>query len=215
MSDFIPAYNILMINEGGYQDHPSDPGNYNSLGQLVGTNWGISAPTFEAYYNYIPTKQDMELLTRNESEQIYRSNFWSPYNIGSINAQYLANQIFDIRVNHGNWMWIINRALIAAGANTTETASWSNSSTVNMINSLPDPERFNDLLVEYRIAYYEKLIRDDPQLQAFYNGWVARATRYELGSSSSPNIWLPAALLAGAFFIIPVAVREEDKRKRK
>ena len=42
MANFNKAIDLILKNEGGYQAHPNDKGNYNSKGQLVGTKYGIS-----------------------------------------------------------------------------------------------------------------------------------------------------------------------------
>jgi len=57
---FLPE---LLKTEGGYQNKLSDrKGNTNSLGQMVGTKYGISAPVYEAYIKRPPTVADMKNL---------------------------------------------------------------------------------------------------------------------------------------------------------
>lgn len=215
MSEFQPAYDLMIVNEGGYQNHPNDPGNYNSNNVLVGTNWGISALTYERYFNQVPTEQDMRNLSKSQAAQIYRSDFWNPYNIKGIREQFIANQIFDIRVHHSNWMWIINRAFNQVGAITSLTTGWSNTNTINKINNLPDPYAFNNALVDQRLAYFDYLIQRDPALAAFRNGWMARADRYRAGRGNGSNWFSLLAMAAGAFFLIPIAIRDDKKKKRK
>jgi len=49
MANFNIAYEIVRGHERGFQIFPQDRGNRNSLGQLVGTNWGINAQVYETY----------------------------------------------------------------------------------------------------------------------------------------------------------------------
>ena len=101
MAVFQIAYNIVAAHEGGFQIHPNDTGNYNSLSQLVGTNWGISAGVYEDWIGYPPTKTDMQQMTKSEAGQIYKVQYWDTIKGDQILNQALANIIFDGRVNHG------------------------------------------------------------------------------------------------------------------
>ena len=56
MAEFIPIHNFVIKEEGGYQDMPSDTGNYVD-GVLVGTNYGISAPVLKSYLGRTPSKE--------------------------------------------------------------------------------------------------------------------------------------------------------------
>uniref|UniRef100_UPI001F2088F0 glycosyl hydrolase 108 family protein n=1 Tax=Tenacibaculum piscium TaxID=1458515 RepID=UPI001F2088F0 len=46
--------------EGGYQILKTDSGNYNSLKQLVGTNFGVSAKVYERNIGRPPSIADMK-----------------------------------------------------------------------------------------------------------------------------------------------------------
>ena len=67
MAKFDPAYSIVLRLEGGYQNNPADKGNYNSLGDLVGTKYGISAPVLEQWIGRPPTKMDMADYFQSDS----------------------------------------------------------------------------------------------------------------------------------------------------
>ena len=47
---------VVLLNEGGFQKHPKDPGNWtgpNCTGELIGTKYGIAARYFHHLYeNY-------------------------------------------------------------------------------------------------------------------------------------------------------------------
>lgn len=89
---------VLSI-EGGYQANRNDTGNYNSMGQLVGTKLGIAAKTLEAYYGRIVSKQDMMNLTKKTAADIYKKYYWDSINAGNIASQSVANLIADHAVN--------------------------------------------------------------------------------------------------------------------
>lgn len=100
MAQFEPAYHLTSLNEGGYQKDPNDPGNYNSRDELVGTKFGISARFYERILGRPPSETDMRDLTKADAKAIYKDNFWRQYRIGEIHSQKIANQVFDMFINH-------------------------------------------------------------------------------------------------------------------
>lgn len=58
----------IFRHEGGYADHPSDPGG--------ATNMGITIGTLRAYRGKEVTKADVRALTKEEAREIYRRNYW-------------------------------------------------------------------------------------------------------------------------------------------
>ncbi|MEL6355979.1 MAG: glycosyl hydrolase 108 family protein [Bacteroidota bacterium] len=101
MANFEISYALVARAEGGYQNFRDDPGNYNSADQLVGTNWGISAKTYEGYVGTLPSEADMRSITKGEAKEIYRAVFWDRIKGGEILDQQIANIFFDGHVNHG------------------------------------------------------------------------------------------------------------------
>lgn len=63
---------VTLKHEGGYVDHPSDPGG--------ATNMGITHGTLAQYRGKLVTKQDVRNLTLTEAERIYEHRYWDPVN---------------------------------------------------------------------------------------------------------------------------------------
>lgn len=101
MANFAKAQKIVGINEGVFQTDPRDEGNY-YMGNLIGTNWGISAPTLASYLGRIPTVGDMKALQKQTAEEILRINYWLKNNLDNLNNQSVATLIYDGAVNHGS-----------------------------------------------------------------------------------------------------------------
>ena len=101
MADFNIFYSILAINEGGYQNNPSDFGNYNSLKQCVGTNLGISAPVYESFIKRPPTIEDMKAITKEIAIKITKHNYWDIIQGDYINNQSLCDIFADFVFNSG------------------------------------------------------------------------------------------------------------------
>ncbi|MEM0444201.1 MAG: glycosyl hydrolase 108 family protein [Candidatus Caldarchaeum sp.] len=90
---FDKALSFTLKWEGGYSNHPSDPGG--------ATNMGITQSTYDAWRNSkgLP-KQDVKNLTRDEAARIYRERYWDPLKVDNANPA-LALIAFDSAVNHG------------------------------------------------------------------------------------------------------------------
>lgn len=82
----------LFAHEGGYVDHPRDPGG--------ATNYGITIATLRGWRSAPVSKTDVRLLTKEEAGRIYKIRYWD-----AIGADHLAPGVdaalFDIAVNSG------------------------------------------------------------------------------------------------------------------
>ncbi len=89
MSDlFSKLIERVLAHEGGYVDHPADPGG--------ATNWGITERVARAH-GY---KGHMRNLTRAQAISIYRADYWNRVR-GDQLPPAIAFQVFDAAVNHG------------------------------------------------------------------------------------------------------------------
>jgi lysozyme family protein len=199
MANFNVAANLSLNNEAGFQKNPKDPGNYNSLNQLVGTNRGIAAPTYEAYIKRVPTEQDMRAITPEIARAIYKVNYWNPLKLDLVPDQYLANQLFDISLSGiRNATLIIQRALNDTGYLNIKVDGIFGPQTFNAIIDLVKKglaEPFNQNLVSRRIAFFKA--DGNPE---FIKGWIARAETYlnyhKIALSTFPIFLIGAAIVA-------------------
>ncbi|STZ75546.1 Predicted lysozyme (DUF847) [Bergeriella denitrificans] len=93
----------VLAHEGGYVNHPRDPGGE--------TNWGITRRTAQAN-GYTGAMREM---TRVQAVAIYRRAFWLRYGLDKMPPA-VAYQVFDAAVNHGwgNAARFLQRALDVA-----------------------------------------------------------------------------------------------------
>lgn len=88
MMNFDIAFERLIGHEGGYVNHPEDPGGE--------TNWGVTLRTArEAGYT-----GSMRHLTRDQAKEIYRTAYWGRAQAEQYDGA-IAFQVFDAAVNHG------------------------------------------------------------------------------------------------------------------
>ena len=68
MSNFNECLEIILKHEGGFVNHPKDPGGI--------TNLGITKNTYEDWTEEDATEQDMRDLTVEDVAPIYEENYW-------------------------------------------------------------------------------------------------------------------------------------------
>ncbi|WIY52470.1 glycoside hydrolase family 108 protein [Devosia sp. YIM 151766] len=82
----------IIASEGGYVDHPRDPGG--------ATNMGITHKTLTAWRGRSVTKADVRSLTKAEALEIYRAQYWDTVR-GDLLPTGLDYAVFDYAVNSG------------------------------------------------------------------------------------------------------------------
>jgi lysozyme family protein len=206
MASFDIAYQIVARHEGGYQKITSDPGNYNTRKQLVGTNWGISAVTYEDYLGYPPSEAKMRQMTKETAKRIYRTVFWDGVKGNLIKDQQVANFMFDGYVNHrSTGVKLMQRVLGVAvdGGFGPQTLAALNSA---------NPFQVFEAFKKARVAFYHSLAGRRPSMKAqWLPVWLRRMASfvYQSGNSSTgggnPNN-SPDIGGAGALLIIPLGI---------
>tara|TARA_R100001244_G_scaffold2541_4_gene3973 strand:- start:453 stop:1130 length:678 start_codon:yes stop_codon:yes gene_type:complete len=90
--NFARAFSLVLVHEGGYVDHPSDPGGATNLGVTIGTlsDW-LDRPA---------SKADVRALTRATVAPIYRARYWDAVQ-GDELPPGIDFAIFDYAVNSG------------------------------------------------------------------------------------------------------------------
>ncbi len=82
----------LLKHEGGYVDHPADPGG--------ATNMGITFATLREWRGKPVTKDDVRNLTKGEAGEIYRARYWNAVKGEQLPAG-VDLAVFDYAVNSG------------------------------------------------------------------------------------------------------------------
>ena len=154
MSDFNLAIAVVLANEGGLVDNPSDPGGL--------TNFGISQRSYPDV--------DIRNLTRDGAAAIYLRDFW---HYDGVTNQALANKIFDMSVNMGHAaISILQRCVSVTPDGVWGPATCAATNAVDA--AMPG------LLDEYKMElanHYRNLVLANPALAQFLNGWLKRAAQ--------------------------------------
>jgi lysozyme family protein len=91
-ANFPRALTLVFRSEGGYVDHPSDPGG--------ATNRGITLATLSACRGRACTKDDIRRLTAAEAGEIYRTRYWDKAGCNDLPAG-IDHAVFDAAVHSG------------------------------------------------------------------------------------------------------------------
>lgn len=91
-ANFEECLEAILEFEGGYSDHPSDPGG--------ATNLGITKAVLEAWRGHSVSKADMRALKLAEAADIYRARYWDRCRCGEL-QEGLDLAVFDCAVNQG------------------------------------------------------------------------------------------------------------------
>mgnify|MGYP000277045731 FL=1 len=83
---------MLLEHEGGFVNHPDDPGGI--------TNLGVTKKVYEGWVDREVTEQEMRDLTKEDVAPIYKSNYWDRCKCNSLESG-LDFTIFDWAVNSG------------------------------------------------------------------------------------------------------------------
>lgn len=90
------ALGLVLAHEGGYVDHPLDPGG--------ATNMGITRRTLAAWRGVRPwrklARSEVRALTRREAGRIYRARYWDAVS-GDQLPDGVDYAVFDYAVNSG------------------------------------------------------------------------------------------------------------------
>lgn len=155
---FDKAVEVVLAHEGGYVDHPSDPGG--------ATNYGISSAA--------NPDVDVANLTRAGAIEIYWSSYWVG-NGYDLLPERLAIKVFDLAVNMGRNAAIccLQRALRAAGQ-TVGLDGVIGPETAGAAGMLCELAVISALRSEAAGEYRVILVRN-PSSAPFASGWISRA----------------------------------------
>ena len=156
---FLDIYRIVMEYEGGYVNHPNDPGGetYKGISRRAHPNW--------KGWQLIDQKKPVpEQLV----QEFYYNNYWvllkcdeMPYPVG----EYL----FDFGVNAG-----ISRAVITVQrALNIKADGVLGPVTIGAIQK-QDPQKLMYELLKERVGYYTTITMQNSRFQVFFLGWIRR-----------------------------------------
>ncbi len=90
--NFGKSLELVLKSEGGYSNHPSDPGGM--------TNLGCTKAVWEAWLGHPVSENDMRLLKINDVAPLYKQKYWDRVS-GDDLPTGLDYAVFDAAINSG------------------------------------------------------------------------------------------------------------------
>lgn len=161
MADFLPAYEAMIRNEGGYvlHDVPGDRGGMTYAG--IARNMNPQWPG----WTLIDAKQDVPAALVRE---FYKINYWAPIRGDELQNQATAQAIFDFHVNAG----AVARKLAQLVVGATPDGAIG-PKTVAALNAY-DADKFVLAYALAKIARYRDIVTRDRTQGKFLLGWINR-----------------------------------------
>jgi len=172
MSFFKTALAHTLKHEGGYVNHPNDPGGE--------TNYGITKRVAVAF-GYIGSMKDIPMAT---VEAIYRKNYWDAMQLDEfpVGSEHICAELFDSAVNAGvsravRWLQA-SLNVLGKGPKESDLKVDGNfgQKTLQAMHLLPkkDYPVLLKLLNVYQGAHYAQLCEGDSKFRTFIRGWLTR-----------------------------------------
>lgn len=150
--DFDQAFDILLAHEGGFSDHPADPGGK--------TRFGIT----EAVAREVGYRGDMRELPMDLAKRIYKARYWDAVRAEEL-PEAIRYAVFDAAVNSGPCQAIrwLQRAVGAKADGIIGPE------TLRLVRAA-DPDRLLRRFLSQRLRFMTGL----PSWPAFGRGWARR-----------------------------------------
>jgi hypothetical protein len=156
---FHKCMDIIFAHEGGYVDHPDDPGG--------ATNLGITHKTLAAWRKVDAcSREEVRTLQKDEAKEIYRAHYWNALNCDTLPAG-VDLVAFDMGVNAG----VGRSSRMLQEVVSVEKDGQVGPITVGAVNRI-DPEFVINRFSDRRLEYYQSL----KHWPTFGRGWSRRTT---------------------------------------
>lgn len=155
-TNFENALKHVLVHEGGWSDHPSDPGG--------ATMKGVTLEVYRNHFGANKSKDDLRNITESELQQIYRTGYWNKCKCDDLPSG-IDYTVFDAAVNSGpgrgaKWLQMAVGATPDGGIGLLTLAKVKDFDSVQVVNSMCDN----------RLGFLQSL----DNWQVFGRGWKKR-----------------------------------------
>jgi lysozyme family protein len=155
----------VLVSEGGYSNHPADPGGP--------TNWGITLADARRYWKPGATAADVRAMPKAVAVSIYQGKYWDALNCDALAAG-LDYSVFDYGVNSG----IARAGKVLRRIVGITDADWQVTETVLAAIAKRDPKVIIAALDDERMTFLRSL----KTWPVFGAGWGARVSAVKAAS---------------------------------
>jgi len=162
------ALMFTLGNEGGYSNHPADPGG--------ATNFGIIQRSLDRWNGAHPELNfpgNVKDLTMEQAQAIYRADYWRWDDIA---APAIAIKLFDIGVNAGlvTAVKLLQKAVNLLANPPLAVDGQVGPMTLAAANGQAPPALLA-AICQVQADYYNAIVAKNPGQAVFLKGWLKRA----------------------------------------
>ena len=156
--NFDRALQFVLVHEGGFVNHPKDPGG--------ATMKGVTLETFRRHFGAGKTVNDLKNITQDQLARVYRTGYWDKCKCDQLPAG-VDYAVFDVAVNSGP-----GRAakFLQAAVGATQDGAIGDG-TLGMVGSQAPLSIINSIC-DKRLAFLQGL----STFSTFGKGWTSRVT---------------------------------------
>lgn len=163
----------IIETEGGYVNHPDDPGGP--------TNYGITLETLENWLGHSCNAQDVKTIRKSAAREIYYSRYYIRPGIDKL-PDPLHHLVLDSSVHHGPYraVKLLQQTIYRNGGDTGPLDGLIGPKTINASNSAYEllGTEFINQLVNTRVGFVDRIAKRNPALLTFRPGWVKRIEEF-------------------------------------
>ena len=176
---FKQALQMVLKHEGGFVDNKKDPGGATAYGVSLRF---LKASGIDINLDGKIDISDINKLTPDNVDEIYRKYWWDKYRYGDIKNIDVATRIFDMAVNMGA---IQAHKLIQKSINSMMPFGLTylavdgvlGAKSIKFINDIDDVDESKSFLDTIKLMakkFYMGLVDQNPDLKIFLKGWLNR-----------------------------------------
>lgn len=158
-SNFEKSLKQLLVHEGGWSDHPADPGG--------ATMKGVTLETFRAFKNnpHI-TKEELKNISDEDLSTLYKKKYWDAVR-GDELASGVDFCVFDVAVNSGPGRAI---KFLQSCVGVTPDGGFGPATMAAVVKAQEDPAKLIELYCAKRLEFLQSL----KTFETFGKGWSRR-----------------------------------------
>jgi len=158
LNNFEQCLEKLLVHEGGFVNHPSDPGGM--------TNLGVTKQVWEEWVSHPVSEKEMRALTPLMVGPLYKRKYWDACHADDL-VSGLDYCVFDVAVNSG-----VGRAvkLLQSCVGATPDGGYGSITHALVQKASADPVKLIELFCAKRLEFLQSL----KSFPVFGKGWTRR-----------------------------------------
>ena len=162
-SNFDKCFELLLVHEGGYIDHPQDPGGR--------TNLGVTQVVWEEWCGHPVTEKEMRKLTPLMVKPLYKRKYWDACRADELISG-VDYCVFDVAVNSGPGRAI---KLLQSSVGATPDGGFGSITLTLTRKAEAEPDKLIKLYCAKRLEFLKSL----RTWATFGKGWEKRVNEVE------------------------------------